>query len=452
MMRGAYQSATTRRSFTKSRVAEVYDRPLRLDLSALYGGVNDVIHDLAWHEWLIQTKRLLDGVNGDGSGLRDTIKEYYGYHVAKAFDEWREAIAVGTRVDMDNDVRSAMKWVSGNVGLASMGFSLTSALVQITGLGYVIPRVGASNTLAALREYLNNRKGLRMAINQRSTLMRNRAINMNKQINHIRNVLEKGRENWLQKYGYSMLLAVQGVVDTISWQAAYRKALSEGFDENVAISMADQVVIDTQSSGRLNDLASVERSTALEPFTVFYSWMNAAFNMSYAVHKGEANKAKRWAQLMYMGILMPTVEGILRECFKVEGDDDDDKDDEKGAIDYLVLKPMASSLEYHLGFFVFTREVANAAGNALQGEHVWKYGGPAGVRGLATATDLVGATGDPVSWHALNTFIDLTGVFGVPSAQIKRTIKGIRAIEQDKVEGLDALKAPIFGYSGKLKN
>ncbi|MCB1914009.1 MAG: hypothetical protein KDG53_19275, partial [Rhodocyclaceae bacterium] len=58
-LRGAYTSATTRRSFTKARVEEVNGRPLLYSLAGVYGGVNDVIHDLAWHEWLIDTNRLL---------------------------------------------------------------------------------------------------------------------------------------------------------------------------------------------------------------------------------------------------------------------------------------------------------------------------------------------------------------------------------------------------------
>ena len=76
--------------------------PLRIDLAALYEGFNDVIHDLAWHEWLIETKRVLDGVNGRDSGLRQAIKERYGYLVAKQFEDWRKDIATGGRDSADS--------------------------------------------------------------------------------------------------------------------------------------------------------------------------------------------------------------------------------------------------------------------------------------------------------------------------------------------------------------
>jgi hypothetical protein len=50
-LQGAYTSATTRRSFTKARVEAVQGRPLLYTLVGMYSGINEVIHDLSWHEW-----------------------------------------------------------------------------------------------------------------------------------------------------------------------------------------------------------------------------------------------------------------------------------------------------------------------------------------------------------------------------------------------------------------
>ncbi|HEY0202362.1 MAG TPA: hypothetical protein VGC24_11780, partial [Burkholderiaceae bacterium] len=72
-LQGAYTSATTRRSFTKARAEEVKGRPLLYNLSGLYGGVNDVIHDLSWHEWLIDANRLLRSDTIDKA-----IRDHYG--------------------------------------------------------------------------------------------------------------------------------------------------------------------------------------------------------------------------------------------------------------------------------------------------------------------------------------------------------------------------------------
>jgi hypothetical protein len=58
MMRGAYTRATTRRGHTKERQKEVKNK-LRLDLNVITQHITQVVHDLTWHEWLIDTNKLL---------------------------------------------------------------------------------------------------------------------------------------------------------------------------------------------------------------------------------------------------------------------------------------------------------------------------------------------------------------------------------------------------------
>ena len=453
-MQGAFQSATTRRGFTKTRVETVTGRPLKLDLSALYSGLDDVVHDLAWHEWLINTNRLLNGVDGIDTGLYKDIKDLYGYHVARAFTEWAQAIAQGDRSQTDGASRRALQWLSGNVGVTAMGFSFQSAISQITGVGYIVPRAGVAASLGAVRDVMLNRKGLRAAIQSRSALMRTRSISATKEINQLKNRLDKGKEGFLSKYAYAMLLAVQDVVDLISWQAMYRRCMSEGLDEAEAIARSDQAVIDTQSSGRVNDLSQIERSEILGPFTVFYSWANAALNQEYVIARGEHDKAKKLAQIMYLAVVMPLIDGLFKECLKAQGDDDGDDDEEDWWIRNLIRKPFASAAELHFSFFVGTREISSAVKSVIEGEKIFDYSGPGGTRSATVWTSLLKTAGsaDPVSWRTFDALVDVAGFFGgIPASQVKRTVKGIRAIESGQAEGFDALKAPIFGFSGKIE-
>ena len=441
-MKGAFQSATTRRSFTKSRVEEVNGMPLRLDLSALYEGFNDVIHDLAWHEWLIETKRILDGVHGDGSGLRAAIKERYGYNVAKQFDDWRTDIAQGGR-----DVQGS--WIARftrNVGVATMGYSVTSAVVQVTGVGYVIPRVGVAAFSTALAKTLANPVRLRREINKQSEAMRLRAITMNREISQVRNQLEQGR-SWIRDHAYTMMVTVQTLVDTIAWQAAYDRFSREGYSGDKLIAMCDQTVVDTQSGGNIHELSKIERDPGVKRiFTVFYSWANAALNMEVCEALGESNRAKALGKILFMGCFMPVLEDAWREMIKAKGDDDDDDEALK-----LLRESIGSVVEYHLGLLLGVREVANTAKSIVAGEPAFGYSGPAGTRLLTNANSIVQAAADPLSWKGLRAAIDLSGsLAGVPSTQINRTVKGLRAIASGDAEGLDAVKAPVFGYSGKV--
>lgn len=453
-LRGAFQSSTTNRSFTKARVESPNVGPLRLDMTALYNGLDDVIHDLAWHEWLIETRRVLSGVNGDGTGLRKVISERYGYHVAKAFDEWRQDIAQGSRIPGDGFASKFIRPLSGNIGTVAMGWSPLSAIVQLTGIGYVVPRCGAKNTLEALKKFITNPVEVRKAINAASDMMANRALTMNKQVAEVKSRLESGKSNWLKEHAYCMIVAVQGMVDTIAWLAAYEKAINEESvinSENpdaTAVAIANQVVVDTQSSGATHNMAAFERSEFLGPFTVFYSWSNAALNQSYAIAKGERNRGKAYRDLLWMGLFMPVLEKLLREMLKAE--DEDEEDDE---FIQMMKMPLQATLEYHAGLLVGVRELSGSVGSALTGERVFSYGGPAGTRGISAATQMLGNVSDPTSWSAVNSAIDVVGAFtGIPAGQIKKTIKGIRAIESGQAEGLDAIKAPIFGFTGKIED
>lgn len=442
-MQGAYQSATTRRSFTKSRAQGDVHMPLRIDLAALYEGFNDVIHDLAWHEWLIETKRVLDGVNGRDSGLRQAIKERYGYLVAKQFEDWRKDIATGGRDSADSWVNR----MAANVGVATMGFSVTSAFVQLTGIGYVIPRVGIAPVMTAVGKFISDPVGLHRAITKKSEAMRLRGLTQNREIAQVRNRLESGK-HWFKDHAYVMMTIMQNIVDSIAWQAAYERYTREGNSEDKAIAMADQVVIDTQSSGNVSDLSAIERSQGARLFTVFYSWMNAALNMGVVEAMGENDRAKAAARLLFMGAVMPVLESLFREALQAhDSDDDDDEDWTK----QWLRKPLGAVVEYHLGLFLGLREVSSAAKSLIAGEPSFGYNGPAGTRMIANAANAMQAATDPLSWRGLKVLVDIAGTWpGAPSTQINRTIKGVRAIESGQAEGVDAVLAPLFGFSGKI--
>ena len=448
-LRGAFQSSTTNRSFTKSRVEKPEEgRRLRLDMTALYNGIDDVIHDLAWHEWLIDTRRVLVGVNGVGTGLQATIKERYGSHVADAFDKWREDIAQGDRVP-----EGSLSKLSGNIGAVAMGWNPMSALVQLTGVGYIVPRCGVKNTLWAIKKFLSSPNESRRNINVASKMMANRALTMNKQVSQIKNRIESGKRNLIKEHAYCMIVAMQSVVDSIAWMAAYAKAMN---DETVlqsdnpyetAVAVADQTVIDTQSSGNINDMSAIERNPANDLWTVFYSWSNAALNNSYSLVKGERNRSKAYRDLLWMGLVMPVLEKLFRELLKAE-----DEDEEEDELQAMLNLPLQAAIEYHLGMFVGAREIAGAAASAVTGETVYKYGGPSGAQLLTTATNFMSAAQNPLSQSFANSAIDVTSaVLGLPGGQIKKTIKGVQAIESGQAEGIDAIKAPIFGFSGKIK-
>ena len=448
-MKGAYQSATTRRSFTKSRFeGDIVGRPLRLDLSALYEGLNDVIHDLAWHEWLIDTKRVLDGVDGDTSGLRAAIKERYGYQITKELEEWRKDIALGGRSQGASDTLS---FVTRNIGVATMGYSFMSAFVQLTGVGYVIPRTGTAAFAVALGKYLTNPAKVRRFVNSQSQAMLLRSQTQFKELAQIRNRLDqgKGMRAWMYDHAYSLFAFVQGIVDSLCWQAAYERFNREGHSGDELVALCDQVVIDTQSSGNVSDLSRIEREKGLpQIFTIFYTWMNAALNLAITTQFGEENRFKRVATMLWICAIMPCIEQAYRESLKPTGDDDDDKDETLSA---LALGQLGNIVEYNMGLLTVAREFSSAVKSVVADDTVYNYSGPAGLRLLSNFNKGAQAIANPTEEKILKAVIDLSGSFlGLPSVQINNTIKGARAIESGQVGGVDAAKALVFGFKGKI--
>jgi len=446
-LRGAYQSATTRRSFTQSRVTgDVTDMPLRLDLTALYEGLNDVIHDLAWHEWLIDTKRVLDGAGGPDSGLRAAIKERYGYNVAKEFEEWRKDIALGGRSEGKNDLQS---YIAKTVGMSTMGFSFNSALVQLTGIGYVIPRVGAAAFSVALGKYLTSPFKTRRFVNSQSQAMLLRAQTQFKELAQIRNRLDQGKGiiQWVQENAYVLITIVQGIVDTLCWQAAYERFTREGYEGKELVALCDQTVEDTQASGNISSQSRFERNPHNRIWTVFYSWMNAALNLSVSTFYGEENKFKKVAALLWMNAVMPVIEQTWRDSLKPSDDDDDDDDDDL----QWMREDLGTIVEYNLGLLPLVREFSMAAESWIKQEPVMSYSGPAGTRPFTNAINLAQKAMNPNMNNMTKAIIDFAGsLSGLPSTQINNTVKGVRAINSGQAEGFDAIKAPLFGFKGKI--
>ena len=113
--------ASSATCFTKSRVEEVSGRPLLYTLTGLYSGVNDVIHDLAWHEWLIDTNRLLKSKSIDAA-----IRNHYGPEVKGQLKTWAADIAEGEKGTADA-VDAMLGYVRQSVSVAGLGFKLGAA-------------------------------------------------------------------------------------------------------------------------------------------------------------------------------------------------------------------------------------------------------------------------------------------------------------------------------------
>lgn len=436
MMRAAYTAATTRRSFAKTRAEEVKGRPLLLTFDGIWQGANEVIHDLAWHEWLIDANKLL-------RRLDTPIRTHYG---AEFVDVLRNSVKDTARGDTPaaNMVERSLNHVRTGATVAGLGWNLTTALLQPLGLTQSIVRVGGKWIASGIAQFYGS--PIHMAdkareVRAKSAMMENRALTMNREINDVRNRLS-ARSDWrlrLEASFFVLIQKVQAGVDYPTWLGAYEKAVSQGHSEDRAVALADQAVIDSQGGGQIKDLAQVQRGhPAMRLFTNFYSYFNTLMNLSVEQTRKRV-QAKQYAALAgdyVLLMVLPAVLGaVLRDVLK--GQDDEDE----------YLKNILSELVgYPLGMFVGLRELAGAAQSLAGVGGPFNYGGPAGLRVIGEMERLAKQIDqgdlDMALFKSANNTAGI--LFHYPAGQVNRLVEGAAALIEGKTSNP---LAPLAGIA-----
>lgn len=324
MKAGAFTRATTRRGFTQARVDEVQGRPLRKDLGVITQHVEEVTHDLAWHEWLIDTNKVLTDDKFDAA-----VRAHYGPEVLGTIKDGVKAIAlgdVGSRHAMD----AMLAFLRKGTIVSRLGWNVTSAIKQFAGYGPTAALIGGGYMRQGMAEYMGSaikREGITKSVYEKSSFMALRGQTLNRDIREIRNDIDAGHHPIIEAISKALPAAqraapvVDGVassylwlienmqkhVDVPSWLGAYRKGLNDfAGDEGKSVAFADQIVRDSQGSGLLADQPNIMRGGQLAKlFTTFYSALNAQYNVM-AKAKGQGGVTKL-AYAMTVGIIMPSL-------------------------------------------------------------------------------------------------------------------------------------------------
>lgn len=428
-MRGVHSAATTRRGHTKSRVQEVHNRPLVYNFAGIYSGFSDVIHDLAWHEYLIDANKLLRSTR-----LQNAVKDHYGTDVLRQFKTWIQDIAVG-----DNETlaagEDALRTVRRYASMAGLAFNVVSALKQPLGILQSVARVGGQDVLAVTAQFIRNPVAMTREAQGVSPFMQNRARTRFRELNELRNALEQqgAIRQTMSRYGYALIMAVQQQVDVITWHAQLNKSLRAGVDIQDAVAHADQAVIDSQGSGMTKDLAAIERGGEWRKlFTVYYGFMNTVLNLEVNALTSKRSLGYKAGTVLMLSVAMPIIDAALSDLLKPGDSDDWDEEHWQASVG----KAVANSLTGH---FFALRELQFGGRS---------YSGPTGTRSIADAYKL-GAQ----AWQGeldagfRRALINTAGSwYGLPAAQINRSWDGFEALDDGKTDNPLAL---IFGYKEK---
>jgi hypothetical protein len=180
-LKAAYVSATTSRGYSKQRAAKVVGQPLIRNLSALYSGLNEVIHDLSWREWTIDANKLMRD-----NAFDKEIRNRYGSLFTDQLKSWIQDVAAGDKA-MDTGMDIPLNFLRQGISSAGLGFNLTSAALQVTGFNQSIVRVGPKYIGYGIMQVMKRGIGAFREVNELSDFMANRSRTQFRELNELRN-------------------------------------------------------------------------------------------------------------------------------------------------------------------------------------------------------------------------------------------------------------------------
>lgn len=434
MMQAARVASTVSKSFTKARVDEVKGRPLLLSLDAMIGAVQDTVHYLHWQPWIIDANRMI-------KALDEPIRTYYGAEVVTQLRHWAGDNAAGMAPVRDAAERLSSK-LARNVSYTGLAFNVVSAVKQVTGYSQSVVVVGAKWMGRGVARSIQNPRAAYLEAVEKSDFLKKRATTRMRDLAEVNaTVQDQGVvRKALDRYAYTMMLAMQTAVDIPTWWGAYEKAIDGGKDEQTAVAMADQAVIDAQGSGLRKDLAGYEREVgAIRLFTGFMSFMNTTMNVNYRVLKSDQSVGAKAMDLMLVNAVPAMLSVLIASALVPGGEDDPEK---------LAKKYLTEQASFILGQMLWLRELGQIIA-AFNGEPSGQYGGPVGMRAIADTMKLAKQVGQgELDEAAVKAGVSVAGdIFRLPSAQINRTITGSKAVAEGQTRSAPAsVAAPVFGF------
>lgn len=420
--RGLYVRAQTRRGHLKAR-SDSTGRPLRFDFGdVITRHVTQVVHDLAWHEYLIDANRLLRD-----PAIQQAIREHYGPEVYTELKDTLKDIAVGSAgTEKGAKFFNHLRY---GTTIASLGFNVFNTLQNLTGITQSFSRVGTGWMLKGAVHWAGDAASMESSakkIHAKSDFMRLRSKTMLREINDIRNKIS-GDTGKLQAVYFWLQNKTQLMVDVPTWWGAYEKAMAEDdMTESKAVALADQAVIDAQGSGQIKDLAGIQRgSSGLKLLTTFYSFFNTTFNLTAEAYgrtdfKKPGDVALFTADMVLLYALPALLSTLLKAALR------DDWDDPEA----LARKMAGDQVSFLMGTVVGLREMAAGAQAAAGVGEGFGYSGPASLRFFSDfynlGTQIHQGELDEAFWKSLNN--EMGVIFHYPAGQINRTATGIAAL------------------------
>lgn len=336
---------------TKSRENGSGGQKLRLDLDVYVSHISEAIQHVYMREATVDVFKLLSRKEVVSSLERTIGTEATNELRQWVSDNWHSSI-----IEM-NEWEKGVNRFRHKFTFATMGYRLSTALLNVLNIFGMMERMGTYNALKATSDFyfgggankFRNIKEKYQFIISKSTFMRERAATMDRDMTMGDRIqVEQNEWEWSSKvrhgkYGidtinsgaFKIIALTDEMFSLPEWLATYKGAVAKMQAENKltaeemdreAIRLADKAVRETFGSGEMKDQTSFMRKGGnLAGLTTFFSYTNLVTNQfiraGYALYDYHTVKPLLRATFFWW-ILNSFFETCLREMW----DDSDDQD------------------------------------------------------------------------------------------------------------------------------
>ena len=341
------------KGFLKERTQHKVERRLDLRFEVISGSITDVIHLVAFREPVRDVRRIVLNDN-----FKNLVYNYLGQNAYKNLKKWTSDCWAEEPIPRTAYEKGMAKLRNAQT-MGTMGFRVTTALLNIANASSVAHYMGAAELLHSLKKFYSAPRQYTDFVFQRSVFMAERAETMDASIHDALkgpNILDgipgigKAGEV-IKNNAFKMITWTDLMLALPLWQHEYEKTYNAEMDagrspqqaREAGVNAGDAAVRWCFGSGRTVDKAAIQRkgSELMKQLTMYYSYNSTVYNaLNYKLWEAKVGYKKAVAasaknksmalmkavahagDALLMWVLLPAViSAVLRAG--TSGDDDD---------------------------------------------------------------------------------------------------------------------------------
>lgn len=341
------------KGFLKERTQHKVERRLDLRFEVISGSITDVIHLVAFREPVRDVRRIVLNDN-----FKNLVYNYLGQNAYKNLKKWTSDCWAEEPIPRTAYEKGMAKLRNAQT-MGTMGFRVTTALLNIANAPSVAHYMGAAELLHSLKKFYSAPRQYTDFVFQRSVFMAERAETMDASIHDALkapNILDgvpgigKAGET-IKNNAFKLITWTDLMLALPLWQHEYEKTYNAEMDagrspqqaREAGVNAGDAAVRWCFGSGRTVDKATVQRygGELMKQFTVYYSYNSTVYNaLNYKLWEAKVGYKKAVAasaknksmalmkavahagDALLMWVLLPAVISALLRA-GASGDDDD---------------------------------------------------------------------------------------------------------------------------------